>query len=352
MKNVKKIAICNNDKIFKHYGSWVPEWVKFCSENDLDYEIVDCYQPDVIKRLQGFDCLLWHARIYVLANTLEARNIMFSANSMGLKVFPSYKAYWHCDDKIAETYYLQTICAPLPGSWMFYAQEDALNWLKTEAMYPLVGKLRTGAGSSNVKLLYSEKDAIKYSRRMFTSGYKSAPSMILKSTSMFQSANNWNELKSRVKKIPQFLHTLSRAKMLPREKGYVFFQEFIPNDGYDLKIVVIGDKLSFIARRTRKGDFRASGGGDIFFDRNLVSKEIMKTAFAVSDKLGFECMGYDFVVDNRTGKGVIVEISYGFSYTALVEAGGFWDRNGNWHDEPLHAPHEVLYNLLHNDSAL
>jgi hypothetical protein len=63
-------------------------------------------------------------------------------------------------------------------------------------------------------------------------------------------------------------------------------------------------------------------------------------------------MGYDYVVDRRTGKGVIVEISYGFSHTALISAGGFWDRNGVWHNEALNAPHEVLRNMLAGSRAI
>jgi len=110
--------------------------------------------------------------------------------------------------------------------------------------------------------------------------------------------------------------------------------------------VVIGDKLSFIARNVRKGDFRASGGGDLFFDKSLVSRDILESAFKTNDKLGFQCMGYDYVVDKRTGIGKIVEISYGFSHTALLQAGGYWDRAYVWHDEPLNAPCETIENLI------
>jgi glutathione synthase/RimK-type ligase-like ATP-grasp enzyme len=42
------------------------------------------------------------------------------------------------------------------------------------------------------------------------------------------------------------LRTLNSAKKFPNEKEYVFLQEFIPNNGNDLKIDVVGDKLSFI----------------------------------------------------------------------------------------------------------
>jgi len=158
--------------------------------------------------------------------------------------------------------------------------------------------------------------------------------------------NEMGSLHGRAKRIPEFIRTLRGAREFPNERGYVLFQEFVPNDGYDLKIVVIGDKLSYIVRSIRKGDFRASGGGDLFFDKNYVTKNIIDTAFATSDALNFKCMGYDYVVNNKTGEAKIVEISYGFSHTALLQAGGYFDRNGNWHDDPLNAPKELLKNLL------
>jgi glutathione synthase/RimK-type ligase-like ATP-grasp enzyme len=252
----------------------------------------------------------------------------------------------HFDDKIAETYLLQTVDAPLPNSWMFYLLEDCIKWLETVARYPIVAKLRCGSGSNNVKLLKSEKVAIKYARRMFNNGYNTYPSVLFKAKSQFLSSRNWDVMKGRIKRIPDFLGTLSRAKMFPKERGYVFFQEYIPNDGYDLKIVVIGDKLSFIGRNIRKGDFRASGGGDLFFDKSLVTQNIISSAFSTSDKLGFQCMGYDYVVDKKSGTGKILELSYAFSHTALLGAGGYFDRKSVWHDEPLNAPVEVIKNLI------
>jgi glutathione synthase/RimK-type ligase-like ATP-grasp enzyme len=341
-----RIAINKNDKIFYHSSLWTDTWIEYCKKNSLYFEIIDCYQPDVVERLKTFDCLLWHIENYVLQDMIAGRSILFSAKNMGLKTFPDFNTAWHFDDKVAETYLLQSVYASIPGSWMYYTLDDAIKWLEEKALYPLIAKLRCGSGSNNVKLLRTKNEAIKYSRQMFKSGFNTYPSMIFKAKSQLLSAKNWDVIKTRVKRLPEFIRTLSRAKEFPRERGYVFFQEYIPNDGHDLKVVVVGDKLSFIGRRIRKGDFRASGGGDLFFDRSLVTRQIITLLFSVSDTLGFQCMGYDLVVDKSTGEGKIVEISFGFSHIALLQAGGYFDRNCVWHDEPLNAPHEVLSNMI------
>jgi glutathione synthase/RimK-type ligase-like ATP-grasp enzyme len=345
-----RIAIHKNEEIFNHSTTWDIPWIEYCENNNIDFSVIDCFKCDVINTLRDYDCLLWHFNNYTLQDMLFARSILNSAKKMGLKVFPDYDTSWHFDDKVAETYLLQSVGAPTPQSWMFYTYNSCKDWVDN-CKTPIIAKLRCGSGASNVKLLNSKRSILKYSKRMFSSGYKTSPSLLYKTRSNVNSARDWETIIKRFKRIPDFLKTLSNAKKFPKEKGYTFFQEFIPNDGYDLKIVVIGDKLSFIARNVRKGDFRASGGGDLFFDKSLVTNDIIQSAFDVSNKLNFQCMGYDYVVDKRTITGKIVEISYGFSHTALLMAGGYWDRKGVWHNEPLNAPYEVLKNLINTQPS-
>lgn len=132
----------------------------------------------------------------------------------------------------------------------------------------------------------------------------------------------------------------------PNEKGYVYLQEFVPNDGFDMKVVVVGDKCSGLYRPIRSHDFRASGGGEVLYDKSLFTKDLIKSAFATADALGPKCVGFDYVIDKNTGKGVIVEMSYGFSRTAVMGMNGYFDRNCVWHDEILNAPKELLKNML------
>jgi glutathione synthase/RimK-type ligase-like ATP-grasp enzyme len=341
-----RVAINKNDAVFKHSEMWTDGWIQYCEKNEIPFELVDGYRYNIIEKLREFDILVWHPQNFVLSDMLEARSILSSAQKLGLKVFPDYNTSWHFDDKIAETYLLQSVNAPLPKSWMFYLLPECITWLNEEAVFPLVAKLKSGSGSNNVRLLKCKKQAIRYAKRMFLRGFKPSPSMIFKAKSKLQSSPDWKTAKSRLRRIPEFLRTLSRARMLPKEKGYVFFQEFIPNDGYDLKIVVIGNKVSGFARKTRKGDFRASGGGDLIYNNGLINKDIRDIAFRLCDKLKFQCMGFDFVVDNNTGKEYIVEMSFGFSQGALLNVDGYWDRDGILYAEPMNAPEEILKNIL------
>ncbi len=343
---MKPVAICSNERIFKHSTSWVYEWIHQCEAKGIPFEVVNCYRYDIIAHLQDYSVLLWHYSHYVLPDIMEAQNILNIAASLGLRVFPDNNTGWHFDDKVAEMYALQSINAPIPDSWVFYDKKDCLSWLENEAQYPIVAKLKSGSGSNNVKLLHNVKKAKSYANQMFSSGFKPVPSIMYKAYSKTQSAEDLKMFIARAKRIPEFLLTRKCARKMPRERGYCYFQQFIPNNGYDLKIVVVRDKMSFLARHTRKGDFRASGSGSIYYEKALVTDEIRESAFAVADKLKLQCIGLDYVVNNLTGRGLIVEMCYGFDWQAQYDLGGYWDRVGNWHNEPLNVPAEVLNNLV------
>lgn len=342
-----RVAIQKDLKSIPHSTNWLFPWEEFCRENGIDYELVDLLRCDPIKELARFDVLLWHFSQYRHAEMLEARSVLYSAKQMGLKVFPDFNEAWHFDDKVAEMYLLKTVEAPIPKSDVYYDKEAIKYAISSGNIhFPIVAKLRTGSGSHNVKLLHSEQELLHYASRMFAGGFNPAPSLFYKASSNIQSSHSKTQFLSKLKRAPEFLRTLSGARHFPHEKDYVYLQEFIPNDGYDMKVVVVGDKCSFLVRPVRNHDFRASGGGEVFFDKKYFNKGIIESAFRVSDALGFQCMGYDYVVNKETGEGVIVEISYGFSHQALLASGGYYDRNLNWHDEPLDAPKELLKNML------
>jgi glutathione synthase/RimK-type ligase-like ATP-grasp enzyme len=341
-----KIAICVTDKNI-HSGNWSSQWEIYCIENKISYEIVNSYNSDVINKLKEFDIVLWHFSGYNFQDMLFARSILYAAKQMGKKIYPDFNDIWHFDDKVAETFLLQSINAPIPKSQVFFSQKHMIDWIEIEKpKFPIIAKLRNGSGSHNVKKINNLNEANEYAKIMFSAGFDTSPSLLYKTKSNVISAKSLKIFVKRLLRAREFLSTLKKSKEFPNEKQYVFFQEFIPNDGFDLKVVVVGDKLSFIGRKIRKGDFRASGGGDLFYERNFINKELIDSAFEISDKLGFECMGYDFVINKENNKGLIVEISYGFSHSALLNAGGYYTREGEWISEPMNVPFEILKRIL------
>ena len=343
---MKPLGICTN-LLMEHRQNFQRDMSiePYLEKHNIPYIYLDCYAYDIIQKMDEVSGIYWWYSHYAFADKAEAQHLLDLAEKKGIKVYPDHNTAWHFDDKVAEMYAFQAAGAAIPESWVFYRQEDCEKWLNEKAAFPLVAKLRNGSGSNNVKLLKTKEQALQYCRRMFSKGYKSAPSLLYKTYSKVQSTKDWKTLVHRAKQIPNFLKARRLAKGLGTEREYCYFQEFIPNDGYDMKIAVVGDKLGFLVRSVRKGDFRASGGGDIYYDRSMVTKQIIDEAFRTADALKTQCMGFDFVVDSRTGKGLIVEMCHGFDHDAIYEAGGYFDRSGTWHDEPLHCGEETVHNM-------
>ena len=341
---MKPVAICDTllSRHQKNNSVTIPSWTKWLDEHGIPWELVDCYSSDIIRKLPNYSALLWHYEHYSVADLMEAQNILDVAESMGLKVYPDHKTAWHFDDKIAEMYALQAVGAPIPESWVFYELDKCLNWLEHDAKYPIVAKLRRGSGSNNVKLLHNYAEAKRYARQMFSKGLSPAQSLIYKTYSKVQSTRDWATFVKRFKQIPDFIWSRRFGKALPIERGYCYFQRYVKNNNYDVKVAVVGRKCSFFTRHTRKGDFRASGSGDFFYDKSLVPESVVRSAFDAAEKLGVQCIGFDYVVEKTTEKGYIIEMCHGFDAEAVLACGGYWDRDLNWHDEPLNVKAEIL----------
>lgn len=340
---MKPVAICidlltrKRDEVTE-----IEKWEEWLTRHNIPWEYLDCYRSDIIDQLPKYSALLWHYSNFVNADLMEAQHILDIASNMGLKVYPDHNTGWHFDDKIAEMYALHVAGAPMPKYWVFYEMDKCIEWLNNDAKYPIIAKLRRGSGSNNVKLLHNPSEAIKYAKRMFSKGYSPAQSLVYKTYSKVQSTRDWKTFVRRFKQIPNFLKARKYGKGMPAERGYCYFQEFVENKGFDLKVAVVNGKCSFLSRNVRKGDFRASGGGDINYSKDIMTEQIVKSAFDAADALKMQCVGFDYVVNAKTGEGLIIEMCHGFDADAVYGCGGYWDKDLVWHDEPLNVKTETL----------
>ena len=133
-----------------------------------------------------------------------------------------------------------------------------------------------------------------------------------------------------LKGVMRLAHTTEYSRVAGREIGYVYFQDFIPGNDHDIRVIVIGKKAFAIKRMVRKNDFRASGSGSILYEKELFDDQTIRLSFEVSKKLNSQCMAYDFVYFD--GKPFIVEISYGFAPSGYDSCPGYWDEELNWHE--------------------
>ncbi len=323
-------------------GFFSERWIAYCEANDIRYKLVDCYSTDIIQQLSDCDSLMWHFNHKSPKASKFAKQLLFSIQASGKKVFPDFNTVWHFDDKVGQKYLLEAIGAPLAPAYVFYTKQEAIEWV-SQTSYPKVFKLRNGAGSDNVRLVKSKKEAIRLINKAFGRGFLQyeAWSNLKERYRLYRLGKTtlWDVLKG----IIRLVHTTEYSRVAGREIGYIYFQDFIPGNDHDIRVIVIGNKAFAIKRMVRKNDFRASGSGTILYEKDNFNDETIRIAFEVSEILYAQCMTYDFV--SLDDKPYIVEISYGFAMTGYDACTGYWDKNLKWHSGKI-APQEWMVELM------
>lgn len=334
-------------RIAIHDGTgWTQQWYSYCDQNDISYDIVDGYAADIISKLKSYDAFFWHIDHSVPTDILTARNVLFAAEQMGLVIFPNYLTSWHFDDKVSQKYLLESVDAPVVKSWAFYDKQKALSWLKNEAHYPLVAKLRRGAGSYNVKLIHDYKQGKKYSRKLFGSGVVPTPGYLGDIKNKIKLTRTLSDFKKKVKKVPGFFKMVSQGRQgFPKERSYVYFQEFIPGNKYDYRIAIVDNKAWAFKRRVRDNDFRASGSGMIDYDINDIPISLISKSFDVAKALGTQSIAFDYVKDDCNNF-YIVEISFGFEGKAIYSAPGYFKEDMTFVQAHLWPEHVLFESII------
>jgi len=326
-------------------NSFSDRWIAYCDEHAIPYNLVNCLGSDIIEQLGSSNALLWNWHHGDAREQLIARHVIMAAEATGLVVFPSSATCWHFDDKIAQKYLLEAIRAPIVPAYVYYDLDEALQWIE-RASFPKVFKLRRGAGSSNVRLVHSADEARSLAKRAFGAGFRSIPGYGFDARKRFRAARRRGDLLNVIKRIPQALTTIRNTnRLMGREKGYVYFQDFIPNNLFDTRITIIGDRAFGYRRNVRPGDFRASGSGDVVYDPQRIHKKCIELAFEVTRKVGSQSMAFDFVSrENR--EPLILEVSYCYIASLVYSCPGHWDAKLNWHEGHLWPQDAILIDLL------
>lgn len=335
-----KIAIHDNPKGFSQ------RWIDYCTNNNIPFKVVNCYDNDIILQMSNCDVLMWHHTQSDYRDALFAKQLLFSLQQAGIKVFPDFKTNWHFDDKIGQKYLLEAIGAPIVPTYIFYTKKSAYDWIES-TNFPKVFKLRGGAGSENVKLVSSKKHAKKLVSVAFGRGFKSF--------------DRYQNLKERIRKYKEgkgsffivlkgFLRLFypnRNFKMLPVQVGYVYFQDFIKNSDHDIRVIIIANKAFAIKRIVRNGDFRASGSGNVQYNIQNIPNEALTLAFKIYSKLGSQCVAFDFIFDKNTPW--LVEISYGFLQGVYDNCEGYWDSDLNFHAGSFKPQDWMVETILQNE---
>lgn len=292
--------------------SFSARWRELARARGIATKTVDVDSDQLYSDLAGCDGFMWRFGYDPVSLHLAKRILPSIEQGIGIPVFPSWSSYWHFEDKIAQHYLMQAARIPSPRTWIFWNKDLAKSFCHS-ATYPLVAKLSSGIQSNNVRLLRNAAEADDLIDQLFTGGLVSLQPPASLARKLIRHRLQGMRLVAG-KKLP-----------LDIQHGYLYVQEFIPDNEFDTRVTVIGNRAFAFRRFNRPGDFRASGSGRIDWDPLHIDEKTVELAFDVAQKLNTQSIAIDGL--RRGEDRVVGELSYTYASWAIRDCPGHWERS-------------------------
>lgn len=331
-------------------NSFSKRWSEYCLAKNIKFINANIYDSNIINYLKenNVDILLAHLSQDDFRTNLISRSILLSMENAGIKVFPNHNTFWHFDDKISQKYIFEALNVPHASMHVFYDKIEASKWL-SKSTFPIVFKLRGGAGSQNVFLLRNQREALLFLKIMFSKGMKPIRSPLHDFKNKLQQHTVKKDWRGTFKRFPDTVKNIIIANSsMPREKGYFLVQEFLPGNSFDTRVTIVGNKAFAFRRFNRINDFKASGSGRIDYAPQEIDKRAIILSFESAQKIGSQSMAFDIIFDQEY-KPVILEMSYAYVAEAVYNAGGYWDPSLVFHNNPVWPEDAIIEHVLESN---
>lgn len=311
--------------------------------NGIQYINLDVSNPSFWEDIRKVDYFIYRWAHTDYHHQLARTVIPIVEQFYKIPAFPNWATCWHYDDKIKQSLLFQALNMPACKSYVFWDRQPAIKWIREEASFPIVFKLKSGSGSQQVKLLHSQSEAIELLRKMFVNGIPTEGLGFFSSLK----TNKFDLIRTMRMYARIFLNRHFSVRLKPywtRQMNYAYFQDFMPNNHYDTRVQITGKRAFAFVRYNRPNDFRASGSNNWDLNHEKIDMRFVAIAFKISNMLNFQSMAYDFIYDKDRNP-VIVEMSYCFGdYPEF--SNGYWDEKLIWHKGSFVPQYFELIDLL------
>jgi glutathione synthase/RimK-type ligase-like ATP-grasp enzyme len=281
-----------------------PYWTKyerFLKNNSFPFKHFDVHRSDWLSESKQFDVIIWGCE-GVSPDIEEHKRKTFILEKYCAKVcFPSFETLMWNEDKIFQYEWLRLFNFPVTETFISHSCAEVLDRIH-QLDYPLVTKVHVGAGSLGVELVKNCREAQIIARQIFS--------------------------------------PVGRSTYWPfyRQKGFVYFQKFQPNEGYDLRVIAVGDKVFGYYRDVPKDEFRASGMGLV--RKGALPEDAVELAMQLIKKLDLVIASVDMLRD-PAGELHIIEVSANITvetpgqlHVDGIPGAYLFDSSGKFHFEP------------------
>lgn len=249
-----------------------PRWTKyilFLEANGFPYEIYNVHASDWLEKAKNFDWIVGIPSSSPQDLDEMRRKLYFLETHMNKFCYPSAEHIRLYEDKRLTAFYAEYYNFPIVKTYISHDREEALKLIET-LQYPVVSKIDPSSGSMGVELIKDLKTCRRLVRQAF----------------------------SPMGRKTHLLHM--------RQKNYIYLQDLLSYDGYDLRVILVNNMAFGYYRKTPEGEFRASGM-DLVEKRSLPAE-----AIHIAHQLNQAIKSPQLVVDmlhGKDGQYHIIEIS-------------------------------------------
>jgi len=275
--NCPMIEIDNKDNLLvalisdgnNRYAYW-GKFERFLKVNKVQFNYLSPYGSNFLEEVKNYDIVIWRVSSVEKDLSIAKPLIYMIDKIMNKTVLPNYDSLWSYEEKINQYYILKYLKLNPIETFISYDFCEVKDYLK-QAKYPLISKLNTASASKGVRMIKNYKSGLRYFKEVFRNGAKT-------------------------------------DIIGMKQYNYAYLQPMIKNEGYDLRIIIVGDSYFGYYRYPKNNDFRASGSGLVRkFD---IPKELLLVSKEVKENLPYSYMlAIDFLKSTEDGKFKIIETS-------------------------------------------
>lgn len=250
-----------------------PFWTKyrrFLRDNDIPWGLYDIHRSSWLRDARDFDIVVWRPMSFPYEVEEIRRKYFVLEQELGKICYPGFAEAMLYEDKLLQYELLTSRGLPMIETFVSHSLEESLDYV-ARCSYPQVSKVATGSGSLGVELLADRRSAERLVRRVFSFS--------------------------------------GRATYWPYQgqKNYVYLQRLEPNRGWDLRVIVAGERVFGYYRDVPRGEFRASGMDTVRWGG--LPAEALLAGRRAAQAVGFPIVAVDMLVAPDDGRISIIELS-------------------------------------------
>lgn len=250
-------------------ASWL-RYERFCKNNDIPYGFYDIKKSNWLEEAKPYDIIICHTEGTPAYQEMFESKVYVLESILKKHCFPSFHEVWQYEDKNRSNYLYQCYQLPTIPTLITHDKKEATS-ICEKLGYPFITKNTIGAGSSGVRKVDTKRQSRHLIRQIFS---KSG---------------------------------LDTQYLYQNQKDYFYYQNFIEDATFDLRIMLVGDMAFGYYRYPNKDDFRASGSGN--FEKKAIPIDALKLAIEVRNKLQSRQMGVDLLYSEKYSQYFIIETS-------------------------------------------